>query len=156
FVALKVSRYPGEENRAVLEEELENSKELSDIIPNTLLYYSMVELKDYPEYPSFAMEIVNGYPILDINIDCFSASRFKGLLENKSVDQLASSLELAAAKGWYTRDLQYFVLLGDQRLKGKEYERGDIILFDFCSWRKEDSVRLDIDMHTSNLRKLIE
>jgi hypothetical protein len=82
------------------------------------------------------MEIVLGFPILDRNISCLDAGRFKGLLSKRSVEQLASSLEIAASNGWSTYDLQYFVLLEDQMLNGKERKKGDLILFDFWHWKK--------------------
>lgn len=156
-VALKISRnsYIGIER--VWEDELENSIRLSRLLPNVASYYSMVNVMDWGKNPAFAMEIVSGFPIIDINRDCLDPGRFRGLLSRNALGQLKYSLKIASSNRWHTNDLQYFVLLEDQALNGKDYRRGDLILFDFCNWRRKNgSGAFDFNLQIKNLEKLVD
>jgi hypothetical protein len=156
-VALKMSIYSNAESKKMWEEELEKSIKLSSLLPNTASYYSMVKVRNQQKFPAFAMEIVLGYPIVDMNLSCIDAGRFRNLLNKESVNQLAKSLEIAASDGWYTRDLQYFVLFENQTLNGKNHKKGDLILFDFWDWHQTtEDPRPYFDSRVKKLEKVIE
>jgi hypothetical protein len=155
-VALKIARGYGAVIKKAWEEELEKSIKLSMLLPNVASYYSMVEVQGYPLASAFAMEIVSGYPVLDRNMDCLDAGRLKSLLSKGSIDQLRDSLEIASSSGWGTNDMQYFILLGDQTLNGKEHKKGDLILFDFWHWHQAaGKPRFCFDPYIESLSKIL-
>ncbi len=132
--ALKMARK--DSYTAELESELIVSKELSEIMPNTVGYYSMVEIEEWNK-PTFAMEIFRGFPVYDYVIHKYDYGMLNGRVTQKAVEQLSESLKYASAKGWFTEDLQYSILTEDQTLKGRKFKRGDLIIFDFGLWRND-------------------
>lgn len=135
-VALKISRHSSGQRRMYWEGELDKSKQLSEVLPNVAAYHSMVEVEGNEIFPSFGMEAIHGFPILDRNIGCLGAREFNGMLTEKAARQLRTNLETAVQAGWNPSDVQYFLLLEGQSLNGREHQGGDIILFDFASWNK--------------------
>jgi hypothetical protein len=153
-VALKVFGSVGEYAKKKCEKEFRNSTRLSKIMPNTLVYYARVQVEQFPDHPAFAMELVNGYPLQDMNLFCHDPGRFRNLLSERSLGQLETNLERAAAADWQAHDLQYFILLADQTIKDQARQRGDLILFDFATWQ-ENQDKPDYAPYVQNLRQFL-
>jgi hypothetical protein len=154
-VALKVSRYTGERSKEALEKEFMTSRELSGIMPNTAAYLSMVRLDKYPDSPAFAMDIIPGYPLMNRNLDCCDPDYLRTIVTTKAVDQLSSNLEKAAKKGWHPSNLDYFILMKEAMLKERPFDRGDIVIFDFCDWYRESGREPKIDKYIKNLGRFV-
>jgi len=153
-VALKISRHSGEKKIDGWRRELEKSKALSSLLPDTTAaYFDMVEVEGYETFPAFSMEIVHGYTVIDRKIGCLDAGCYRGLVTERTVEQLRSSLERAVSDGWHPGDVQYFILGREQKLNGRLRKCGDLILFDFSMWGIASDG--DVDLYVQKLERLV-
>ena len=159
--ALKVARDTVRDANILLQEEFELSTKLSMLLPNVARYHSMVQVEGYDSLwdfermarPTFAMDWIEGYKLS--TVEALTKSRQGRFVHQKAADQLRENLQIAYDNHFRPVDLQYFILSCDQVLNGKEYSSGDIILFDFAEWVKEDS-HVDIGYHVRELERLVQ